>query len=193
MESDSKGLHTCGQCRDSMKMSSCGLDKNVPFRRHWGTVADAGRKLTDESKRTETASGAGAGQERRTQAGHGGGGDGRDLSPGQAGVAAVSSGGRCRVSASVARTAQSPAQAGRVTAAGAGALHAAVSGFWADAGSGVSGGRGSGGGSRDAAAVVDRPGDAECAAAGAAASGLARTPSLLWDDGATGRVASRLV
>src|ERR1017187_6024411 len=82
------------------------LDKNVRFQRRWGTVADAGRKHTDESKRTETAGGAGAGQARRTQAGHGGGGDGRDLSPSQARVATVSNGGRCRVGPSVAGTAQ---------------------------------------------------------------------------------------
>src|SRR5208283_5758392 len=85
------------ECRDFMKMSPCGLDKNVPFPRRWGTVADAGRKPTDESKRTETVGGAGAGQAQRTQAGHGRGGDGRDLSPGQACVATVSNGGGCRV------------------------------------------------------------------------------------------------
>ncbi|MCX6922220.1 MAG: hypothetical protein NT154_03225 [Verrucomicrobia bacterium] len=30
-------------CRDSMKMSPYGLDKNVPFQRGRGTVVDAGR------------------------------------------------------------------------------------------------------------------------------------------------------
>src|ERR1017187_9409461 len=50
------------------------------------------------------------------------------------------------------------------------------------------GGGGSERGSRDPAAVVDRPGDAAGAAAGAAAAGLAGTQSLFWDDGATGRI-----
>ena len=78
------------EARSTSSTSVSRLYENVPFRRRWGTVADAGRKHTDESKRTESAGGAGAGQEWRTDEGYGGGGDGLDLSPGQAGVAAVS-------------------------------------------------------------------------------------------------------
>jgi len=88
-------------------------------------------------------------------------------------VAAVSSGGRGRV-VHRSRGRPSPRRKPVALTAGAGALHAAVSGFWADAGSGVSGGRGSAVESRDAARVVDRPGTRSVRGGAAASAGRER-------------------
>src|SRR6267154_428850 len=150
--------------------------------------------INNESERAGAIDGHGGGQTTGTDAGAGGRADGGGLPPKQAHLAAVSGCWGCGVGASTARPGQRAAQAGCAPGAGAGALRGgALRGLRPDIDGGASGQGRSGGGSRDGEAVAADQREADRAPPQASASAMAGTQAVLWGDGATGRLAPRLV
>src|SRR5579862_2543533 len=84
-------------------------------------------------------------------------------------------------------------QASQIEGAHTGPIPGALPGLWAHAGSGVSGGRRNGGGSRDAAALASGTRQADAAPAAPAPSAMARAQTLLRSHDSVGWFASLLV
>ena len=150
--------------------------------------------INNESERTGTIDDHGGREGAGTDAGAGGGTDGGVLPPEQAHLAAVSGRWGRRAGASAAGPTQRAAQAARAAGAGAGPLcGGTLRRLWPDADGRASGEGKAGGGSRDVAALAAGRRPAHGAAAQAKAPAMAGTQAVLWGDGATGRVAPRLV
>src|ERR1039458_171357 len=181
-------------CRNSMRMSPWQLDKNVPLGRDTVATRPQHGDINHESERTGTNDGDGGRHGSETDTGAGVETDEGKLPPEQAHLETVSGRWGCGVGASAAGPTQRAAQAARTAGPGAGALWGGtLRRFRSDAdGRTVVEGNG-GGGSRDAATLAVGGGPAHGASPPAKAPAMAGAQAEFRGDGATGRVAPRLV
>src|SRR5205823_221316 len=148
----------------------------------------------NESERTGTIDSDGGCQGAEVDAGAGSGVDGGVLPPEQAHLEAISGRWGRRISASAAGPTRRTAQAARTAGAGSGPLCGrTLRRLWPDADGRTAVEGKAGSGSRDVTALAAGRGQTYGAAAQAKAPAMAGAQAELWCDGATGRVAPRLV